>query len=84
MKTEVALKAAITKRGSDMKISGKVIGWLSQVYPYSLPVSNPCKWMLGIEDLSAYLCKYILDGDTKIHRNKHLLNTTRGFWGYLS
>lgn len=31
MKTEVALKAAITKRGSDMKISGKVIGWLSQV-----------------------------------------------------
>lgn len=31
MKTEVALKAAVTKWGSDMKISGKVIGWLSQV-----------------------------------------------------
>lgn len=79
MKTEVALKAAITKQGSDMKISGKVIGWLSQVYPYSLPASNSCKWILGIEDLSVYLCKYILVGDTKTHRNKHLLNTTRGF-----
>lgn len=31
MKTEVALKAAITKQGSDMKISGKVIVWLCQV-----------------------------------------------------
>lgn len=72
MKTEVALKAAITKQGSDMKISSKVIGWLSQVYPCSLPASSPCKWILGIEDLSACLCKYILEGDMKIHRNKHL------------
>lgn len=53
MKTEVALKAAITKQGSDMKISSKVIGWLSQVYPCSLPASSPCKRILGIEDLSA-------------------------------
>lgn len=42
MKTEVALKAAVTKRGSDMKISGKVIGWLSQVRVHvaCLPVNH--------------------------------------------
>lgn len=71
MKTEVALKAAITKWGSDMKISGKVIGWLSQAYPSSLPASSTCKWTPGTEGPSAYLCKYTVDGDTKIHRNKH-------------
>lgn len=66
MKTEVALKAVITKQGSDMKISGKVIVWLSQVYPYSLSASSPCKWTPGTEDLSTYLCKYIPNGDTEI------------------
>lgn len=50
MKTEVALKAAITKQGSDMKISGKVIVWLSQVHPYSPSASNPCKQTPGTDD----------------------------------
>lgn len=82
MKTEVALKAAITKQGSDMKISGKVIVWLSQVYPYSPSASNPCKWTPGTEDLNTYLCKYIPNGDTKIHRNKYLVNTTKSWANY--